>query len=219
MKITSIYEKYGLMDSLCTHMLNVAGLTCYLLEKLDLRSEDDLTYIKGALLHDIGKMVSFKIGLIPGSLAGHTHDYWTAKQNNLKKQYGIDPETATKNILDELNVNEDVRHVATTIGFIFGKRVLDSGNMQHMVACYSDQRISPFGIAPLTYRMQEGRIHFRANNNIIDEGNEELVKWEKYSNAFILMEKLLFAKSTLNPDHITDKDLVYYIELVAELEL
>ncbi len=207
------------MESLRTHMLNVAGLTFYLFENLGLKSDDYLTYIKGALLHDIGKMVSFKIGLIPGSLADQTLAYWTSIQSELRVRYGTDAETATHKILEELHVNDRIQRVATNIGFVFGESVFNSGNKQQMVACYSDQRISPFGIAPLTYRMQEGRIHFRANNTIIDENNEELLKWEKCSNIFIQMEQRLFAKSTLNPNHITDKDLEPYLKQVAELEL
>jgi len=203
MTVKEIYKKYNTMSSVANHMLSVAALTKHIFEIKNITDGED--YIKAALLHDIGKMVSFKLGHIPNSLGNKPLEYWQKIQNDMREQYGTDSEKVTQKIFKELNISEKLLDIIRLTRFVMGNKVNNSENLKQKIITYADQRITPFGIAPLQYRLAEGAAHFESNAQLSHEDNLKI--WIPLSKSFYSIEKSIFNNNEINPDEITDADL------------
>jgi hypothetical protein len=215
MTIQEIYKKYDTMSSVANHMLSVAALTKYIFELKGIEDGDD--YIVASLLHDIGKIVSFKLGHIPNSLGDKPVEYWEAIQDKLRMKYGRDGTVATQKMLTENNINGKILETISKIRFSLAEEVDKEKDMYMKIVCYADQRITPFGIAPLQYRMEEGGIHYMANKNITKK--EFNKTWTPLAKAMYKIEKSIFKDISNDPNEITDADLAGFKRDLLQTEI
>lgn len=208
MTITEIYQKYTTMPSLQEHQLRVAAVALRIARNAEEKLIDWRELITACLLHDMGNIIKFNLSLYPQFLEPEGLEYWQRVKAKFIATYGKDEHKATLAIARELGINKRAIEILTSIGFSNALKVSKSGDLSKLIACYSDQRVTPRGVTSLVQRMQEGRDRFRINKKI---KNSERKKYQKkieiMATALQKMEKRIFAQVTIGPDEITNESI------------
>jgi hypothetical protein len=87
-----------------------------------------------------------------------------------------------------------------------------------MICVYADQRVSPFGIAGLEYRMEEGRVHYRLNKDVRDEEQDQR-RFDYYADFLYKIQDELFDRIDIAPEDVTDKAVFKYIPKIKKMKL
>jgi hypothetical protein len=218
MNILEVYKKYNIMPNLQEHQLRVGAVASVIYKSLTqekfvgARHRDLLT---ACLLHDMGNIIKFKLGDLH-FFGEEGIDFWEPVKQEFIKKYGSNEHVATISIARELNVPPSVFSVLENIGFSKSPKNLEEKVLVNMVACYSDQRVGPYGVLSLKERIEDGRKRFLSrvtDSNFRDEGFGIKVK------ALEDIEKLIFTNSTLKPSNINDKTIFEEIEVLKSFEI
>jgi hypothetical protein len=212
MQIQQLYEQYKVMPTLQTHMHRVAAVAFQIINSVDL-DLDQTSLITACLLHDIGNIVKFKLGLYPDALEPEGLEYWQGVQNEIKNKYGESENEATRNILREIGLSREVLEIVDSIGFSKALQVKESSSFEKKIACYSDQRVAFYKIVSIRGRIEDGKERFLKNKNI---NPEEFEKYDKerilFGNALLEIENQIFQHSKIKPEDITDDSISMYID-------
>jgi hypothetical protein len=66
MTVSQVYRKYKVLPGMQKHMLEVSAVAAYLCDNIkEIVDKDNI--VRALTLHDIGKIVTVKLGLIPGT--------------------------------------------------------------------------------------------------------------------------------------------------------
>lgn len=156
--ITSIYRSYRVPRQLQQHLLQVAGIAAWILDRWRGPAVDRQLIIEALLLHDIGNIVKADYtrfpALLPTEETGNL-EYWKAVQNWLMRRYGKTDTEVTYNIAKELNISEDILNLIQNKQFVLNAETMKSLNYERKISAYADQRVSPKGILPLRQRLIE----------------------------------------------------------------
>lgn len=198
MLISEIYKKYDTMPQLQQHQRVVAGVALMIARSL---SEDieEKNLVSAMLLHDMGNIIKFDLTLYPKYLEPLGLRYWSEVKQRYLDTYGFDEHEATIAISYEVNVPSIVLDIIKSVGFTRAPLLVGDVPLSHKIACYADQRVSPFGVMSLQQRITEGRARFLRNKGSISIGDE----FEGRVSALMLLESQIFARSFLSPQDIT----------------
>lgn len=169
MTIKAAYEKYQVPPNLQTHMLRVTGIAKIIAESWQTKNLDLQTIVNVCLLHDISNLLKFDL-VNPDAVSflgpeAKNVDHWRKVQNEMRQKYGADDDTATHLICEELKVNPKSMFIIDNWGFGYFDKVLSSNNWEYKICVYSDHRIGPNRVLPLTERLENQRQRYLKNPN------------------------------------------------------
>ncbi len=219
MKISEVYKAYNIPESLQLHMIRVAAIAQIIAENLDDIDKDQIhTLVKGCLLHDIGKLVIFKIGEDTSHMGDQPRDFWIQLQEDMRNDYSISEHTATVLICKELGMSQEIVHLVDSIDFAYSIKNYNDRNLLAMIGVYCDQRVSRDGVLPLLERIKLGRKFCEEN---IKAGGvfRDTSDRDKTIQALVEIEKLLFDSIDLNPEDINDEKIKYRIANLKQYEV
>ncbi len=198
MKISEIYEKYQIMPQLQLHMFRVAGVASLITENLE-KKIDTNSVIFTALLHDLGNMAKIKLNAFPDFVQPQGFDYWQKILTEFKGKYGDNDYAATYKILKELGVSRKIYNLVQSLEFAKAFATAQGNDLELKICLYSDGRVSPSGVVPLTDRLNEVKERFMRNKGISEE------TFDQISQSLFAIEKQIFARCKIKPEDITEE--------------
>ncbi len=203
-KITDIYAEYKIMPPLQMHMLRVGAVAKLICDNFPepLPAHD---IVSAALLHDMGNIIKFKLDVFPQFLEPLGLAYWENVKEEYVQKYGEDEHEATKQIAEELQVSDEVKHFIHAVSFLGAPLAAASNNFGEKIVEYGDSRVTPFGVHTLEERLQDLRERYAYRGG---DTPERLA----YEKAVRDMETQIFAKCRIQPEHITDLVVAPIIE-------
>ncbi len=199
MQILEIYQQYNILPFLQTHMLRVAAVADLICRNFDL-PVDQQSITTTCLLHDMGNIIKFDLGLYPEQVSGEGQDYWEKIKAGYIERYGEDEHQATYAIARELKVRLKVRQLLEAMGFSKSEKNSKSSDHEVKICAYADNRVSPYGIVSLEERLADGRKRYEANRHRKSEQDY----FDKMSSFSREIEKQVFTKCRITPEEITD---------------
>lgn len=160
MKVSEIYNKFGVSPNLQEHMFRVCGIVSVIQKHWNGEENMDWDLTKKmALIHDLGNIVKFDFDKYPEFLGDEriNIDSWKKVQSEMVQKYGSDDNEATKKMLIEIGVEPEM------VNIIFNKRFLNSieteksDNLSLKVLYYADLRALPLNIGSLEERLNDIR--------------------------------------------------------------
>lgn len=210
-KILEIYEKYKIIPQLQLHQLRVAAVASQICSSFE-QPPDVQAVITACLLHDMGNIIKFDLGLFPETLKPQGLEYWQEAQQELKNKYGEDEHDATMGIAKELGVSNTVLTYVNAVGFTKAVNIVIDPSLEKKICNYSDYRVTPFKIVTLEESIADRAERYK---NHPKKGNKDLEFVEKSRSALRELEKQIFEKSSIKPEEITDSSVS---DIVTELK-
>ncbi|MCL5004133.1 MAG: hypothetical protein M1352_02590 [Patescibacteria group bacterium] len=158
MKISEIYEEYGITPNLQDHMLRVCGIVEFFQKHWRGKEIIDWNFTKKmALLHDLGNTVKFDLDKHPEFLGEEESNvqHWKKVQGKIVKRYGSDDHEATKQMLLEIGVEDEMIKAILQKSFGSSIETKNSNNWPLKILYYADLRTLPFGIGTLEERIND----------------------------------------------------------------
>lgn len=206
MKINEIYEKYKIIDNLREHQKRVAAVASFFAEKLAQEDKDKIT--TAALLHDMGNILKFNFDIFPEFFEKEGVQYWKNIKQEYVVKYGTDEHEATKKIIDEIGVSQEIHELVDNLGFMQAVGVRDEGDIRKMIMIYADQRVLPKKIGSLKERFEDGQKRYN-----FTEKQQDMI------DALYDIEKTLCEKANIEPEEVNDATMQGRIEELSEFEI
>ncbi len=197
-KITVIYARYKIMPNLQLHQLRVAAVAKQICDNSTQPVDTD-SVIKACLLHDMGNLIKFELGLFPQFLEPEGLGYWQKIKDDFVKKYGKQEHHASIKIAKEIGVSPKVIENIDGVGFQKIQGSYFGGSLEQKICNYSDMRVAPTGVVSIHERMEDGakRYNHRKDYKVVGPERDEIF------NTLIELEKQLFADSKIKPSDIT----------------
>lgn len=200
------------MPALQLHQYRVAGVGKLICDSLVV-PVGTTNIIKSLLLHDMGNIIKFKLGVFPEFCEPEGIEYWEGVKSDFVNKYGNNEHEATYKIAREIKVDDKVLELIRAIGFSKAVDNLKSGDIEKMIVAYADQRVLPYRIGSLQDRFEDGHKRFylktTRSNSDFESGVEALQK----------IEKLIFSKSNIEPEDINDESVGSIIDSFKEFKI
>lgn len=219
MTIQQVYEKYHIMPQLQLHQLRVAAVATQIVQHSS--AALNLNEIQAAcLLHDMGNIIKFQLNLFPEFLNPEGLEYWQSVKENFILKYGRDENKATLIIAEDINVSGKIQTLLKSFGISHSQSNLESNDLDKMICCYSDQRVTPREITSLEARILEGKERFKQNKNV-QESDSLLFehKFQQMVDSMMQIEHKIFVENSIQPVDITEQSSKYLIEELREFTL
>lgn len=209
----SIYQNYALPQVLQNHMLRVAGVGKWIIDRWNnpniKLNEDEI--IEALLLHDIGNIVkgddeNFR-SLFPDTYTMESFDYWINVRRWVREHYGKTDTEATQNIVREIGVNSRILELIEKKQFVNNELTFTSTNFAIKICAYADQRVSPDGIMSLTGRLNEAKKRYQG----VKGASVNSPNYKSLFNCAIKIEEQIFKHVKGTPDMITDASIEGYM--------
>ncbi len=212
--VKDIYDHYKIMPSLQLHMLRVAAVSKVICENatIELHTRH---IISASLLHDMGNIIKFKLGLIPKFLKPQGLGYWNGVQEEFKAKYGRNEHLASLYIAKEVGASKRTLELIQAIGFTKAMDNFRHNDYSKKVCAYSDSRVSPSHILPLRERLEEGRKRYLKVHPLLPKDNV----FSTMSNYLMEMEKQIFAKCTIKPSFLNNETVENEIGQLVEFKI
>lgn len=210
--IMSIYQVYALPINLQQHMLRVAAVAKWILDRWKGESLNDREIVETLLLHDIGNLVKVTEdkfeSLFPDTYVMESFQYWRNIRNSIITRYGKTDTEATYNIVKEIKVSDTVMNMIEKKQFVNNADTYHSHDYAIKICAYADQRVSPNGVLSLENRLNEAVVRYRGveGASINSANRDELVEYAKE------IEKQIFEYVDGQPEDITDVSIESYID-------
>lgn len=202
MTIFDIYKNYKIPPNLQEHMLRVASIIEYLQKhwNSDIKVDWELA-LKVALLHDLGNIIKFDFDKHPEFLGDEQKniDYWKTVQSEFISKYGNDDDKATKTIISELGIDNDVAEIIFKKRFSNSVEVEKSNNWILKLLYYADLRTLPFGIGTLEDRIEDVRSRMPKYTSRPD--------FEDLVNACFGIGKQIEVNLDISPNEVNDNNI------------
>ena len=201
-----IYGEYKIMPSLQMHQLRVAAVGKLICEHLDkpVRTED---VVVACLFHDMGNILKFDLGAMPGFLEPEGLEYWQKVKEEFNNKYGTEQHSATEKIARELKLPQAILEILGATGFSRIAEVAASSSMETKIVQYADMRVGPFGILPFKERLADLSRRYAAKKNHLSEAAER---------GCYDIERQIFTQAAIRPEDITDAAVAPLIEELWE---
>lgn len=138
-------------------MLRVAAFAKLLIQNWNGPHIDEYKIISGLLLHDLGNIVKIAKGGLGMEEGDLLYRNWNRTKNRFIRKYGADDQLTTFNILTELGIPDDVRHLVINKLFILNERTASIPDFNLKISAYCDQRVAPYSIDTLKNRLDEAK--------------------------------------------------------------
>ena len=201
-----IYGEYKIMPSLQMHQLRVAAVGKLICEHLNkpVRTED---VVVACLFHDMGNILKFDLGAMPGFLEPEGLEYWQKVKEEFNNKYGTEQHSATEKIARELKLPQAILEILGATGFSRIAEVAASSSMETKIVQYADMRVGPFGILPFKERLADLSRRYAAKKNHLSEAAER---------GCYDIERQIFAQAAIKPEDINDAAVAPLIEELWE---
>jgi len=202
MSIEKIYKKYKIMPSLQEHMLRVAAVASLICDSINIPVDRE-SIVNACLLHDMGNIIKFRIGILPEFYEPEGVEYWQEVQNEYIKKYGENEHEATLKIIKELGLSPKIGSLVDQIRFSFTCKHHDSDSLEIKIVHYSDGRVDPHGVVSYEERMKEGKKRYKNHKSTFGAMDEE--EREKLVECGREIERQIFAKCKIKPEDINNE--------------
>ena len=210
--ILAIYQVYALPINLQQHMLRVAAVALWILERWKGEKLNRRDIVETLLLHDIGNLVKVTEdkfeSLFPDTYQMESFQYWKNIRDSIIRRYGRTDTEATANIIKEIGVRDVIVDMIEKKQFINNINTYHDDNYAIKICAYADQRVSPNGVLSLENRLNEAIVRYRGvkNASVNSINREELIEYAKK------IEMQIFEYVDGKPEDITDVAIKEYIE-------
>lgn len=202
MTISQIYLRYKIMPSLQQHQLRVAAVAKTVAESAD-QTLDIKSIITACLLHDMGNILKFDLGVFPDFLQPDGLEYWQSVKAEFRQKYGNDEHEANLAIAKEIGVSQKVLDLISAIGFLNIESHFKNKDLEKMICEYADCRVMPSGIVNLEERLAdlERRYGFKYPSQEQKQLRQKFFTLERQSEGYI------FSKAKIKPADISETAL------------
>ncbi len=201
------------MQNLQEHQLRVAAVAGQICESMTVPIDTD-SLVKGALIHDMGNIIKFKLEYFPEFNKPEGLEYWQGIKDAYIEKYGADEHEATIKIARELGVDEKVIDWADQNRFSRLCAHRDSDDLPIKILHYADGRVGPHGVLSYDARMDDARNRYKDHKNSLEAETRE-----KLINCGRDIEKQIFSQSKIRPEDITDASIAKYMEELKNFSL
>jgi len=155
MKIIEVYKRFTIPPNLQAHMIRVFGIICFIEKHWSGPWVDWQLTKKMALLHDMGNIIKFDMNNNPEFMGSEkvNINYWKQVQKDFINKYGNDDEEATRQILREIGIDEQIINTIFSKSFGNSVAVSSSYNWSLKLLYYADLRTLPLKIGTLEERL------------------------------------------------------------------
>lgn len=216
--ILSIYQVYALPINLQQHMLRVAAVALWILDRWKGVELNRREIIETLLLHDIGNLVKVTEdkfeSLFPDTYQMESFQYWRNIRKSIIQRYGKTDTEATSNIVKEIKVSNTVMDMIEKKQFVKNVDTYNNNDYAIKICAYADQRVSPNGVLSLENRLNEAIVRYRGvkNASVNSPNREELVEYAKK------IEQQIFNFVEGDPEQITDATIKDYVEELKKFQ-
>ena len=210
--IRQIYRDYKIPPSLQTHMFRVAGVAVIICRNFPNLSETK-EIISACLLHDMGNIVKFDLGVVSNLLQPEGFDYWLDVQKEFKEKYGDDENEATITIMKEIGASERMVDLVSSIGFKKTCERLQEDGFAKKICIYADGRVGPLGVLSLWDRIQEGRERYLVSGRKLADNDGD---FQRFLSCYMKIEKQIFQSLAINPEEINDDTVNFEMKKLEE---
>ncbi|MBN1915532.1 hypothetical protein JW796_00870 [Candidatus Dojkabacteria bacterium] len=158
--------------------------------------------IQTALVHDMGNIVKFNMSFMSEAFEPEGVAYWTGVKEEFIEKYGSDEHEVTQKIIEEMKVPERIVEVVTALGFAKAKESFETKDFRVKICLYSDQRVTPSGVASLERRMEEGYKRFLGRKDL-PEG--EIGRFPVLADYLRKIELQIIDHCRIKPEGINDE--------------
>jgi hypothetical protein len=212
MNILDIYQQYKIMPALQLHQFRVAAVGKLICDNLNIPVDSE-SITRALLLHDMGNIIKFKLGVFPEFCEPEGIEYWEGVKSEFILNYGNNEHEATYKIAQEINVENKVLELINAVGFSKAVENFDSGDIEKMIVNYADQRVLPHRIGSLHDRFEDGHKRFYLKTTRSDSDYELGVE------ALMNMERLIFSKSNIYSEDIDDDSVATIIDIMKTYKI
>ncbi len=159
MTIADVYAKYQIMPSLQLHMLRVAGVAEWIVERLGASHPiwpDRENIVKTCLLHDLGNIAKFDLEYFPEFLQPEGLAYWQKVKAATVAKYGSNAHQATVKMVGELAVESRIVELIDAVSFDRAQTNYLGTDFAAKICAYADMRVAPEGVTSLEERLADG---------------------------------------------------------------
>jgi hypothetical protein len=213
MQIQEVYEKYSAPPSLQLHMLRVTAVAKIVSDSFT-EPVNQHNLLAVCLLHDIANIIKFNFSILPELFEPEGVEHWRNIQQQFITKYGTDERQATKEIMQELNVSQEIISIFENLGYKRSTFIHRPGNLEIKIGEYADMRVDPHGIVSIHQRLADGRKRYGGPNSKYTQ--EEFDKFEYFVTE---LEVELFTHCTLTPESITNEVVEPLIEKLRSFEI
>jgi hypothetical protein len=155
MQVQIIYSTYQIPQNLQEHMLRVAALAQFITDNWTGNTIDKEDIVIACLFHDIAKPMTFDIAK-QEQFGASLQDIQklTALQNKLK-MYAENEHDVTIKIVTEIGCSSKTIQLINNLEWNYLPRLLAENDIESLIPIYSDMRIGPKGILPLSERIAD----------------------------------------------------------------
>ncbi len=203
-----IYNKLNIMPSIREHQKTVAAIALKICESLSKEVNTEVI-VSTCLLHDLGNILKGTKNFAPIG----EEEKWEKIKEETREKYGETPEEATINMIKTLNLkNED--NILEYLSWVGAKNLEkrsmeDLKDLEHVIAPYSDMRVSPSGVVTIEERLEEARKRY----NFIDDKADEI------RESFKRMEITIFQFSWMTSSEIDNQTVKPYLKKIENFEI
>ncbi len=203
----SVYKEFGIPPNLQEHMARVYGIVCFLENHWKGDQIDWNLVKKVALLHDMGNVVRFDFDNHPEFLGDEQKniEHWKQIQKEVIAKYGTDDHEATKQMLQQIGIDQDSINIILEKSFGNVITTSTSDNWPLKILLYADLRTLPQGAGTLEERIQD--IRGRMPKYVARPDFEDLVAAARNIETQIQQNTSVSVSEILNEviaPHVTD---------------
>ena len=208
MKITEIYEKYNIIDNLQLHQLRTTAVAIRICNSLDVKVDKE-SIIKACLLHDMANIVKFDFTRFPEFYGRGGVEFWQKIKDEFISKYGIEEETATVKIAEEIGVNSYILMLIKSFAPSLSELNQLDDNFDKKICIYSDCRVCPFGVCSMEERIDEARRRYENSHLAFKEEDRIL-----FNLNMKKIEDQIFSHSNIKKEDINDELIKEDLELL-----
>lgn len=205
------------MPILQEHMVRVA----YVGKVLGEHTTEDVdvdNIVKSCLLHDMGNIIKFNLHVLEGAIDEKGFEYWKNVKSEFISKYGEEEFSATKQICTELGASENIINLVDAFGTRNVNNIIESGDLNKMIVNYADHRVAPHAIVSLKDRILDQHERFYKSFST-EEAKTKIDARKPTDDAKFELERLIFARSRLEPTDILDVDVTELLPEFLAIEL
>lgn len=208
--IAILCRAYRVPPNLKMHLLRVAAVGAWICRHWQGPAVDEAIVVKTLLLHDIGNIVKADYITNPGLFPEEMQNlkYWIAVQDIVRERFGENDVTATLAIAKDIGVSSRVLSLIEQKQFVLNEETASSSDWERKICAYSDQRVTPHGVASLHERLEEARHRYQN----VRGASVNSPHFGSLRECASLLERQIFAHLNSQPEAICDKVVQPIIE-------
>lgn len=216
MTISEIYARYPITPNLARHMLRVGAVTRMIMDHWTGPRLQTETILRIALLHDTGNILKFDFD-------GHPHlleeeapnvEHWKNLQHEWATRF-INEDEMTYAIATECGLSESEVNMMKHMGYALMDRIAQEKPFERRIVKYADMRAAPFGILPLSERLEEGHRRYLNHPTI----TIDLSKTQALEQAAFQVERDIMQHCTITPIDITEEAVRPIMETLKSYDI